>query len=137
MRMRWMLSFIVLAGCDTPGPHFKGIDPVTITVEGSTFDVRVKDKLAEAIRTNSQYAPRFGPIAGRAQFAIEQVSGCKVKRLTGDQAVALGQLDCGRGGVASAPSSRIQDIDCYKIDSYLSPATGEVISDYDCNVTYL
>jgi len=88
-----MIFCTALAACNTPSIGFRGIDPVTVTVEGSTLDVRVKGTVAEAIRTNMQYAPRMGPIGGRASVAIEQVSGCKVKRFGGDQAVIVAELD--------------------------------------------
>ena len=89
-----MIFCTALAACNTPSIGFRGIDPVTLTVEGSTFDVRMNGTVAEAIRTNMQYAPRMGPIGGRASVAIEQVSGCKVKRFGGDQAVIVAELDC-------------------------------------------
>lgn len=79
-----MIFCTALAACNTPSIGFRGIDPVTVTLEGSTFDVRVNGTVAEAIRTKMQYAPRLGPIGGRASVAIEQVSGCKVKRFGGD-----------------------------------------------------
>jgi hypothetical protein len=84
----------MLAACNTPGPHFRGLNPTRITVEGSTFDVRVRDELAEAIRINSKYAPRFSPVRERAAIAMAQVSGCRVKEVRGDQALATGILDC-------------------------------------------
>jgi hypothetical protein len=68
------------AACNMPSIGFRGFDPATVTVEGSTFDVRVKGTVAEPIRTNLQYAPGMGQMGGRAYVAIEQVSGCKVKR---------------------------------------------------------
>ena len=84
-----------LAACNTPSIGFRGIDPATVTVEGSTFDVRVKGTVAEAIRTNMQYAQRMGQMGGgRASVAIEQVSGCKVKRFGGAQADIFAELDC-------------------------------------------
>ena len=92
-----MISCTALAACNTPSIGFRGIDPVTVTVEGSTFDVRVNGTVAEAIRTNMQYAPRMGPMGGRASVAIEQASGCKVKRFGGDQAVIVAELDCTSG----------------------------------------
>jgi hypothetical protein len=76
-----LLFASVLVGCNTPSLEFRGVAPVTIAVNGSTFDVRVKDLRAQAIRTNMQYAPRMGPIAGRAKAAIEEVSGCKFHHL--------------------------------------------------------
>ncbi|MDF1726725.1 MAG: hypothetical protein P1U53_03145 [Sulfitobacter sp.] len=95
--MRFLSCFLalcLLAACNTPGPHFRGLPATTVTVQGSTFDVRVRDELAEAIRTNSEYAPRFGPIRDRARIAMAQVSGCRVKEVRGDQAQAIGILDC-------------------------------------------
>jgi len=86
----------LLVACNTPGPHFRGLDATRVTVQGSTFDVRVSGKLAEAIRINSEYAPRFSPIRERAGIAMAQVSGCRVKEVRGDQALATGILDCGK-----------------------------------------
>ncbi|MEX3316552.1 hypothetical protein [Sulfitobacter sp. PS-8MA] len=60
--------------------------------------MRVRDELAEAMRINMEYAPRFGPIRARAGKAMALVSGCKVTEVRGDQALALGLLDCGKGG---------------------------------------
>lgn len=85
---------VLLAACNTPGPQFWGIPATRITVQGSTFDVRVRDDLAEAIRINAEYAPRFSPIRERAAVAMAQVSGCRVKDVRGDQAQAIGRLDC-------------------------------------------
>jgi len=95
--MRYVNLTIVctaLAACNMPSIEFLGFDSATVTVEGSTFDVRVKGTVAEAIRTNLQYAPGMGQMGGRASVAIEQVSGCKVKRFGGDQAVIFAELDC-------------------------------------------
>lgn len=89
-----LLAQMLLTGCNTPGPHFRGIPATTVTVDGSTFDVRVRDELAEAIRTNVEYAPRFGPIKERAGRAMAMVSGCEVREVRGDQAQATGILRC-------------------------------------------
>lgn len=59
-----------LAACNTPSIGFRGIDPATVTVEGSTFDVRVKGAVAEAIRTNMQYAPRMGQMGGGVHLLL-------------------------------------------------------------------
>ena len=96
-RTTYLMAAIMLAGCNTPSMTFRGITPVTVTVDGSTFAVRVKDLHGEAIRTNMQYAPRTGPIGARGATAIAQVSGCKVRRVGGDQAVVTAALDCGKG----------------------------------------
>lgn len=89
-----LVAILLLAGCNTPGPGFGGIDPVRVAVDGSVFDVRVAGSMAEAIRVNAQYAPRMGPIGDRARRAIEQVSGCAVTRIGGDQAMIRAALSC-------------------------------------------
>ena len=89
-----LLLMLPLTACNTAGPHFRGLPATRVTVEGSTFDVRVRDTLAEAIRVNAQYAPRFGPIRARAGMAMAQVSGCKGIEVRGDQAQATGVLKC-------------------------------------------
>ena len=89
-----ILSFIALAGCNTPSMGFRSIEPVKLTVEGSNFDVRVNGTRAEAVRTNKQYAPGRGRMGDRASVAIEKVSGCILKRFGGDQAVIFAELDC-------------------------------------------
>ncbi|MEL6452402.1 MAG: hypothetical protein AAFQ19_14190 [Pseudomonadota bacterium] len=125
---------ILLAACNTAGPHFRGLPATTVTIDGSTFDVRVNTGLAEAIRTNPQYAPRFGPVRDRARRAIEMVSGCKVKEMRGDQAQATGILDCGDGGPVIDRLRPQGEYDCFTIDSYISPATNELVLDLDCTV---
>ncbi len=104
-----ILLVLILAACDTPGPGFRGIDPVRISVGKSTFDVRVNGTRAQAIRLNMEWAPRPAAVAPRAVAAIEQVSGCRVTRLDGDQAVILAKLDCGTGTRPRAPGPRALD----------------------------
>ncbi|MFT6675772.1 MAG: hypothetical protein ACJAVM_001965 [Sulfitobacter sp.] len=94
MKLTLILSFLILSACNTAGPYFRGLPATRVTVEGSTFDVRVRGKLAEAIRVNMEYAPRFAPIQRKAGIAMAQVSGCRVKEVRGDQAQATGILDC-------------------------------------------
>lgn len=102
--MRYVfLPFLLVAACNTASPGFRGVAPVRVTVAPSVFDVRVKDGQAEAIRINAEYAPRMGPIAPRAAIAIEQVSGCKIRRLGGDQAMIRASLNCGGRNAAPPP----------------------------------
>jgi hypothetical protein len=92
---RWIMPLLLLLpACDGGSPHFMGTPPTRVEVEGSVFAVRVKGDLAEAVRINPQYAPRMGPIGGRAARAMEQVSGCTVREIRGDQALILGLLTC-------------------------------------------
>ncbi|WP_370400083.1 hypothetical protein [Sulfitobacter sp. JB4-11] len=94
LRPSCLLLVAGLAACNTPSPAFRGLPPTRVTIDGSTFDVRVREDRAEAIRINAEYAPRFGPIRIRAATAMAQVSGCEVKAVGGDQALAVGVLDC-------------------------------------------
>ena len=105
-----------------------------VTVAESVFHVRVMDRKAQAIRVNTQFAPRLGPIGARAAVAIEAVSGCKVTKIDGDAAVIIGTLKCNGAQPASPPFPRTGgSLECYGIDSYESPATGELITNYDCD----
>lgn len=99
-----LIGVLFVASCNTAGPYFRGLPPTTVTVDGSTFDVRVRDDLAEAIRTNTEYAPRFGPIRERAGRAMAMVSGCEVVEVRGDQSQATGFLSCGKGKKRDKPA---------------------------------
>ncbi|SFG83680.1 hypothetical protein [Sulfitobacter dubius] len=85
---------IWLTACNAPSRDFRGVAAQQVTVDGSVFDVRIRGERAEAMRVNAQYAPRFGPIRGRAGRAMALASGCDVKEVLGDQALAIGVLDC-------------------------------------------
>ncbi|SMO86717.1 hypothetical protein [Ruegeria faecimaris] len=91
-----ILSFLMLAACSAGTPHFRDVQAKRIAVNGSVFDVRVRGDLAEAVRVNSQYAPRLGPIRERAAMAMAQVSGCPILDVLGDAAVTVGVLGCDR-----------------------------------------
>jgi len=135
--MRLFLIFTAtlwLATCNTAGPYFRGLPATTVTIDGSTFDVRVNGKLAEAIRTNMEYAPRFGPIRDRAARAMELVSGCPVKEVRGDQAQATGILKCGKAGPSADRLTPQGEYSCLTLDSYISPATNELVLDLDCEL---
>jgi hypothetical protein len=93
MRVIYALPLLLMA-CNTPSREFRDVVAQRVTVDGSSFDVRLRGTKAEAIRVNVQYAPRFGPIEGRAARAMELVSGCAVRTLTGDQAHAFADLSC-------------------------------------------
>ncbi|MEB8387927.1 hypothetical protein OO012_11855 [Rhodobacteraceae bacterium KMM 6894] len=94
MRVIFLVILLGVAACDTPGPGFGRVAPVRLTVAGSTFDVRVDGTRAEANRLNTQWAPRFNAMAPRGVAVIEKVSGCRVRKLAGDQARMTAWLDC-------------------------------------------
>lgn len=91
---RALVLCLLLTACNTPSPHFAGIPAVRTSEGGSTFDIRISGNLAEAIRVNSEYAPRMGPIVTRAELAIERVSGCTARRIRGDAAMIVARLKC-------------------------------------------
>ncbi len=123
---------LTLSACNTAGPHFRGLPAQTVTVDGSTFDVRVRGELAEAIRTNSEYAPRFGPIEDRAARAMALVSGCKVREVRGDQAQATGLLDCGKGGERRRRVAVPSDLSCVPVRGTELSQLGGFSVEIDC-----
>ncbi|MDE4132949.1 hypothetical protein PXK00_07495 [Phaeobacter sp. QD34_3] len=94
MRVPTIAVSLLLMGCAAPSTHFQGIEPVRVTVEGSSFDLRQRGTLIEAVRINPEYAPRLGPLRDRARRAMAASSGCRVRWVMGDQALLLGRLDC-------------------------------------------
>ena len=134
MKYCMVLLLLVVTGCNTAGPHFRGLPATTVTVDGSTFDVRVRGDLAEAIRTNAEYAPRFGPIRDRAGRAMAMVSGCEVKEVRGDQAQATGLLRCGTGGARTVPVLPV-DLDCIPVRGTEIPQLGGTSIEISCVTT--
>ena len=126
-----IIAAVLLAACNTPSPAFRGLPAIRVTVAGSTFDVRQRGLRAEAMRINPQYAPRFGPLQDRAAFAMAQASGCEVVRVTGDQALAFGTLDCGDG--PPSPRRDPVDIECVPVrGSEIQEFGGGLRIDLDC-----
>ncbi len=120
------LTMLLCSACNTPGPAFRGIEPTRITVGGSTFDVRVDDTRAEAIRLNTQWAPRLGAVAPQGVAAIERVSGCRVRRLDGDAALMTARLDCGQP-LTPLPRGTTYDCDVYRVVDGLAELTCEAV----------
>lgn len=123
-----------LAACNAAGPHFRSLPATQVTIDGTVFDVRVRENLAEAIRLNSQYAPRFGPLQTYAGLAMAEVSGCDVLEVRGDAAQATGILDCGDGGPRIDRLRPLGEYDCLVIEDYISPATNELVLALDCTL---
>ena len=120
-----------LTACQSAGPHFRHLPATQITVDGSVFDVRVNRRLAEAIRISPEYAPRLGPIAGRAALAMRLVSGCEVTQVRGDAAQITGLLDCGDGPPPPVLSAGF-DYECYAESRYVRPDDVDPFLDYRC-----
>ncbi len=87
---------IALQGCDSPHPAFSRVQAQKITVDSSTFSIRIREDRAEAIRTNFERLPKIGDTFPKAAKAIEIVSGCKVipNSMKGDPALMVAKLDC-------------------------------------------
>lgn len=109
-----LAAAVALIGCDTPGPGFRGVEPVRITVRGDVFDVRVDGVQAEAMRLNARWAPNLDSVAPNGVAAIEKVSGCRVRRLDGDAALMTARLDCGQQ-LAPLPRNQSYECDAYKV----------------------
>ena len=122
MRLVIFVLLMALVACDTPSPAFRGIDPVRITLGDSTFDVRVNGTQAEAIRLNAQWAPRLSTVAPFGVAAIEKVSGCRVRKLYGDQALMTARLDCGQP-LQPLPRGNRYDCDVYTTADTLAEMT--------------
>ena len=127
----FLTAVTMVLGCNVPGPHFRSTPATRLTVEGSTFDVRVHGHLAEAVRINPRYAPRLGPVAGEAAQAMRFVSGCHVTEVRGDAAQVTGLLDCGNG---PPPAVLILGLnyECFAVDRYTSAADNTTFAEYDC-----
>ena len=86
----------ILTSCSNSHPQYMSVQKQTVEVDGSRFDVRIKGDMAEAIRTNFEYAPKIGEIFPKAARAMEMASGCKVvpNSMKGDPALMVANLKC-------------------------------------------
>ena len=57
---------LILAACDGGSPHFMGIEPTRVEVEGSVFAVRVKGRLQRLCASIRNMPSAWGP-SGRAR----------------------------------------------------------------------
>ncbi|MEM7320883.1 MAG: hypothetical protein AAF408_17910 [Pseudomonadota bacterium] len=133
--MRRLFPVLLLMACADVHPHFQGVAVTRVKVDDSVFDVRVRGDLAEAVRVNPQYAPRFGPIRARAGIAMRQVSGCSVLDVLGDQAVALGVLGCspedGKWLIQTALAT--PNYDCIEVSGWVNEGPGPDYAEFECS----
>ena len=125
---------LLLSGCGMPDPHFCHSPWVRVLVGPDTFDVRRRGRLAEAVRRNSRYAPRLGPVGPRAARAMALVTGCRVSEIRGDAAMILGILDCGDGvgQAAAADRQKLPPEDCEIVESWRQLGGQELALVLDC-----
>lgn len=90
------LVLVFLTACSSSHPAFMGVEAQVIEVQGSTFQVRIRDQAAEAIRTNFEYVPKIGDTFPKAKIAMEIASGCSVvpDSMKGDPALMVAKLKC-------------------------------------------
>lgn len=131
--VRAILFLVMLTACGQPSPYFSGIPATRMEVAGSVFDVRVRGELAEALRRNVEYAPRLGPIRGRAGVAMQRVSGCRVEHVLGDAAVTLGLLDCDGKKRDWSLVLLNRGFDCVEVRGLADSGPGGPYYDYECN----
>ncbi len=124
----WVLTMVLLVACDTPSRAYKGVPASRVSVDTSVFDIRIKDNRAEAIRVNVEWAPSSKSVETRAVAAIEKVSGCKVKRLRGDQAMMIADLKCIGSHLPPAPVQ----LTCSLNGAPLKGLGGEFTYDISC-----
>ena len=116
-----LFPLLFLAGCNTAGPGFRGIEPVKQEVEGSRFLLRVNGTLVEATRTSPEAFPRFGTVARKAGIAAHAVTGCIPHWIRGDPAMMVIGLSC--NGSRPPPKPRRQaSFSCDVFDTYAFPA---------------
>ena len=91
------LSLGLLAGCDSPSPRFSGAAQQSVTVGDSTFSVHRLGDEVEVYRTSVEWMPSLSATLTKAEQAIVQATGCKVRpgTLVGDPALMTAELDCG------------------------------------------
>lgn len=92
-----ILAFTYNSACGAATWAFRGAPAQTVTIDDTTFVVRVNEGRAEAVRVTSQFLPNTGLVFEQASRAIEQASGCRVDTgsLRGDPAVVQARIECG------------------------------------------
>ena len=108
MPLRPLTLLAALAACNTPTLGYFGIAPVTVTFDGSTFDIRRRGDTVQGIRTSPEAFPDRGDIAVRFGRAVQQATGCDPipQTLAGDTALLTIRVDCAYRRAARNPLSR-------------------------------
>lgn len=132
-RMPWVkfcACLLFLAACGGPSPHFRDRPATRVMIGGDVFDVRVRGRLAEAVRRNPRAAFRLADVGAGAERAMALMSGCDVTEIRGDAAMVLGLLDCG----SSAPrdGSRPGPESCEILQGWRQLGGEELVLVLDC-----
>ena len=111
MRPVSLVLCLGLAACDVAGPGFRGAEKVVSRVEGSTFTLRIRGDLVEAIRTSPEAFPLFQSVARKAAIAAQMETGCHADWVQGDPAMMLIGLACAGRRPPNIPKAR-RDLYC-------------------------
>jgi hypothetical protein len=94
MRRVLLLAPFLLAACDSPSLSMAGANSEQVQVGGMTFGVHYRGTEAEVLRLNRDWRPSFAEVSANARIAVQQVTGCRVRDITGDPAILKATLDC-------------------------------------------
>lgn len=96
MRFALILCLTALISCSSPGGKFMKAAPVSVSVEGSEFDIYRVGNEVRIIRLSFEVLPKRAVIFARAIVAVNLATGCRVKTgsMTGDQALMQAKLTC-------------------------------------------
>jgi hypothetical protein len=108
-----------LVACDAAGPGYYGVPKVRQIVDGTTFTLRFRGGIAEAIRISPEVLPRFPDVAQKAAIATHRHSGCMPKWVMGDPALMWVGLSC-NGAKAPAMPRKPKTLYCDVLDLYQS-----------------
>lgn len=125
MRLLTIIALLGLAACDTAGPGFSRSEKIVREFEGSRFTLRRSGDVVEAIRTSTEWLPRFQPVARRAGVLAWMETGCIPEWVMGDPAMMWVGLSC-EGRAAPKMPKRPQTLSCTVEDA------GQGVLDVTC-----
>ncbi|WP_158965315.1 hypothetical protein [Chachezhania sediminis] len=73
---------------------FDGATVQQLTINGSTYDVRLAGRQAQAVRVDKDLMLGKGATMARAAVAMEMVSGCIVRNVYSDGIITTAGLKC-------------------------------------------
>lgn len=87
---------LALSACASPSPRMMSGEHHEIVVSGTAFTVFRKGDEVEVYRTTPEFLPHLSEVFAKAEVAIRQATGCRVRdgSLTGDAALMTALLDC-------------------------------------------
>lgn len=126
-----LVLILLLTACTAAGPGFRGLDPVMREAEGSRFAIRRLGPMAEVIRTNPEWVPRFETTARRAALAVQAESGCRARWVRGDPAMMLVGLSCAGRKAPKMPKGP-PSFTCDIFDGAYLPSMGVIDLGLEC-----